>query len=56
MTHHCRECYAQVPPTARTGCCDLCRPVRRHSRPRRFTLRAQSDEDFRQLLDQHASQ
>ncbi len=33
-TRHCRECLTEIPPTARSGCCDTCRPPRRHSRPR----------------------
>jgi hypothetical protein len=52
MTTHCRECLVEIPPTARTGCCDQCRPVRSHSRPNRTHWRHKADEDFRRLLDQ----
>ncbi len=37
MTTHCRDCLTEIAPTARTGCCDACRPLRRHSTPRRAT-------------------
>jgi hypothetical protein len=32
--YFCRECLAEIPPSARTGCCEACRPVRRHSEER----------------------
>lgn len=33
--YFCRECLInEVPPTARDGRCDWCRPSRRHSQPK----------------------
>ncbi len=55
-TRHCLECTTEIPPPARSGCCESCRPPRRHSRPRRTYWREQADEWFRQLVDQHATQ
>jgi hypothetical protein len=56
--HFCPDCLeVEVSPTARDGRCAWCRPVRRHSRPRRLAaLRAEADKNFERLLDQHASQ
>jgi hypothetical protein len=48
MTTHCRECLIEVPPSARTGCCEQCRPVRRHSRPQRNAQAA-----FEQVVAEH---
>lgn len=35
MSVHCPDCHVQVPPTARDGRCNQCRPPRRHSAPTR---------------------
>lgn len=54
MTAYCPDCLiVEVPPNARDGRCDWCRPVRRHSKPRQTTARSRSDEAFRRLLDHH---
>ncbi len=56
MSTHCRECMTEIPPTARSGCCDSCRPPRRHSKPRRTDWRHKADERFRRLVADHPSQ
>jgi hypothetical protein len=42
MTVCCPDCYelVAVPPSAREGRCADCRPVRRHSEPRRLDIRS----------------
>ncbi len=53
MTTHCRDCLTEIPPTARSGCCDSCRPPRRHSKPRRTHWRHRADQQFRRLVTTH---